>query len=64
MIIEAVLPPTVVELTKDDYDILMELMKLFSSDEEGPMTNIDLSIYDGRKREGERTHLFILLFLV
>lgn len=46
ILVEAVLPPTTIEITKDDYDILMELIKLFSSDEESPMTNIDVSCSD------------------
>lgn len=47
MLVEAALAATTVEMTKDDYDILMEFFKLFSSDEEGVMTNIDVSISEG-----------------
>jgi hypothetical protein len=46
-VVEVALPPTTVEISKDDYDILMEFIKMFSSDEESPMTHIDISCPNG-----------------
>ena len=43
-----------VEMSKDDYDILMEFIKIFSSDEESPMTHIDVSCPNGMEVRREQ----------